>query len=595
MWTELGALEQYYPLTGTTFWIDNHLWGDLTLPYHLENIWLHAGSSLLLALLLSRLQVPGAFLAAVLFATHPIMVESVAWITERKNVLSLFLFLAALNTSSGFTSWSSYPQKNLRIAFALTFILFLTSLLAKASAIVFPVAFLLISWWKKERLTFKHDFLPMIPFFITGALIVSQVNTLEAKMVAAAQGVPSLNWPGHILVAGRIFCFYIAKICLPLNLCAVYPRWKVSTGNGFEWLYPTAALSLLALLGFLSKRLGRGPLTALLFFSAALTPMLGFIQVAGMHFSFVADRWTYLPSLGIIIPLAAGLQHLGKRPHWRLPVRTLIALIVVSLSCLTWQRSGIFQSGKTLRTATLTQNPISWKAANNLGTILHKEGNTRQAMALFRTALELKPDFTDAHNNLANSLKYEGDLTGALSSYDQALSLEPTIARTHFNRSTVLARMGRTSDAIDGYLKAIALDPTLIAAHMELGGHFLQTGRPDLTLKHYETALQLEPGNPAIKNNLAWFLATTSYDQIRNGPRAVELAESLASSSPEYLPQFDLTLATAYAETGRFDDAAAIINKAANRADAEGNNALASSLRPYKDKFEKRLPIRTNP
>src|SRR5580658_6605696 len=306
IWFQPTALQQYYPLSGTTFWIDYHLWGFHPLPYHVENILLHLTSAILFWQLLRKLQVPGAWLAGAIFAIHPVMVESVAWITERKNVLSMVLFLSSLLAYGRFSGYWNEPEpKRDWWAWGLALVLFCAALLAKATAFSLPGVLLLICWWKRGTIRFKRDVLPTLPFFVISIGFCLGTSWLEKNHVGAKGPDWQISFPARCLIAGRAIWFYVGKLLWPSQLCFIYPRWHLNTGSWRQWMFPISVLAILLTLWQLRHRIGRGPLTACLFFIGTLFPALGFMNAYFMTYSFVCDHWVYLSSLGLFALSAA--------------------------------------------------------------------------------------------------------------------------------------------------------------------------------------------------------------------------------------------------------------------------------------------------
>jgi hypothetical protein len=309
IWSWPTQLQQYYPLTATAFWIDYHLWGFWTLPYHIENVLLHLVAAGLFWRVLKRLEVPGAGLAAAVFLLHPLMVESVAWITERKNVLSLALFLGALLAYGRFARlWKVTGRPSLSHdwwAWACALLLFLAAYLAKASTFAFPAVVLLLCWWKRGQLRWREDVLPTLPFFAATLGLGLMTAWLERNHLGASGPEWAIPFPERCVIAGHALWFYVGKLLLPTDLCFVYPRWPVNDRPLLSWLWPVSALGALAGLWLLRRRIGRGPLAAALFFVGTLLPLLGFVNGYFMRYSFVSDHWAYLPSLGLIALAAA--------------------------------------------------------------------------------------------------------------------------------------------------------------------------------------------------------------------------------------------------------------------------------------------------
>ncbi len=283
MWTDLTALQQYYPLSGTTFWLDYHFWKLWTPPYHVENVLWHLIAVFLFWRLLQRLEVPGAWLATGIFALHPAMVESVAWITERKNVLSMVFFLGALLAYGWFNSfWKNENDSSRKWgAYALAFVLLLAALLAKTTTFSFPAVVLLVCWWKRGGIRWKQDVLPTLPFFALAVGLSLMTAWLEKNNVGAKGSDFELSFLQRCLVAGRAPWFYLGKLLWPENLCFIYPHWKPDAGSWWQWLFPIATLAVLAALWLAREKIGRGPATAVFFFIGTLFPVLGFMSAYG--------------------------------------------------------------------------------------------------------------------------------------------------------------------------------------------------------------------------------------------------------------------------------------------------------------------------
>jgi len=296
MWFNPNALQQYYPLSGTTFWLDYQFWEFWTLPYHVENVLLHAAAALLFWRLLLRLRLPGAWLAAALFALHPVMVESAAWITERKNVLSLVFYLGALLAYDRFAPWETNDQQpaagtaatvpNRMRYYNLALFLFLAGLLAKTTVFSLPAAILLLTWWKRGHLRWQADVSPTLRFFALALGFCVLTAWLEKNHVGAQGADFALTFPQRCLAAGHAFWFYLGKLLWPANLCFLYPRWQLDPNAWWQWLYPITAAGTLFALWLGRHWLGRGPVTAAFFYVGTLFPMLGFMNAYGMRYSF---------------------------------------------------------------------------------------------------------------------------------------------------------------------------------------------------------------------------------------------------------------------------------------------------------------------
>ena len=298
IWFEGGATQQYYPLLHSAFWLQHKLWGDATLGYHLVNILLHATAALLVALVLRRLHVPGAYLAAAIFALHPVHVESVAWITEQKNTLSGVFYLAAMLV------YLRFDQTRKKSIYGCALGLFLLALLSKTVSATLPGALLVILWWQRGRLSWRKDVLPLLPFFVLGVLGGLLTAWVERTVIRAEGAAFEFTIVERFLIAGRAICFYLGKLFWPVNLTFIYPRWQVSQAIAWQYLFPAGALLLAAALWPVRRR-WRAPLAALLFFIGTLFPALGFLNVFPFRYSLVADHFQYLASLGVITLVAA--------------------------------------------------------------------------------------------------------------------------------------------------------------------------------------------------------------------------------------------------------------------------------------------------
>jgi protein O-mannosyl-transferase len=313
IWTQPGATQQYYPLVHTLFWLEHQLWGDWPAGYHLLNILLHCISALLLVRILRLLEVPGAWLAAAIFALHPIQAESVAWISELKNMLSGVFYFGSVLAYLKFDRTRNVPF------YAAALVLFALGLMSKTVIATLPAAMLVIFWWKRGKLSWREDVLPLIPFFLLGTAAGLFTAWVERNLVGAEGSDFNYSIIERVLIAGRAIWFYSVKLLWPLDLIFVYPRWQVSQTVWWQYLFPAAVLLLLAVLVWLSRRC-RAPLAGLLFFIGTLFPVLGFLNAYPFRYSLVADHFQYLAGLGIIVLVAAGIAlQLKRRQLWRQP------------------------------------------------------------------------------------------------------------------------------------------------------------------------------------------------------------------------------------------------------------------------------------
>jgi tetratricopeptide (TPR) repeat protein len=629
MWLQPMALPQYYPLTATTFWIDYQLWGFHTLPYHLENILLHVTAALLFWAILRKLEVPGAWLAAAIFAVHPLMVESVAWITERKNVLSMVLFLGSLLAYGTFTHfWTQQKEKDASRRdwrpWALALVLFVAALFAKATAFCLPAVLLLLCWWKRGKINWKRDLLPTLPFFIASIAYCLGTSWLERNHVGAKGPEWQISMPARFLIAGRVIWFYVGKLLWPSQLCFVYPRWRLNVGSWRQWIFPIGVISILLILWNYRTRIGRGPVTAVLFYVGTLFPALGIMNAYYMRYSFVSDHWSYLSALGLIALAAALAVRAADRFHFQNALYGLSAILLSTLAVLTWRQCHAYADLETLWRDTLAKNPDAWLAHNNLGVLLCAQGKTSEAIAHYQEAMRLDPYFVQARDNMGIILAQSGKTDEAIAQYAEALRINPEFPDAQYNWAVALELVGRNEEAISHYEQAIQLKPNFFDAESNLGGllirmgkpqdaiqflqaaesirpdsaqtqnnlalAFWQTGQQNESLAQWNLALRNQPDYPEAQNALAWLLATLPPSDGGDPVRSVTLASRACELTQYQVPGYIDTLATAYAADGRFDDAVAAAKKAIDLARAAGQLQLVAQIQMRLQSYEAHRP-----
>ncbi len=505
IWLQPHASPQYYPLVFSTFWVEYHLWGMDPLGYHVVNVLLHALSSVLLWLLLRRLKVPGAWLAAAVFALHPVHVESVAWVTERKNVLSgLFYFCSAHCLIRFFDvngKGEDHPRKWWWFAAAL--LLFLCALLSKTVTCSLPAAMILVLWWKHGRVRWS-EIAALVPFFLVGLVSGLFTAWLERHHVGA-QGLEwELSFLERFLVAGRALWFYAGKLAWPVDLTFTYPHWQIDTTVWWQYAYPLAALVVVSLLWAYRGKVGRGPLVGVLYFCATLFPALGFFDVYPFRFSYVADHFQYLASVGLIGLAVGGLTHtVGGLPLW---VTRTIAVFGFSfltlLAAQTWRQGYIYENLETLWTDTLEKNPLSWHRHYDLATHMSWQGRVEEAISHYVEALRIKPDYADAHNNLGVVLAGQGKLEEAIRHQSEALRLKPRHPEAHYNLGLLLIGQGRVEEAIDHLFQHLMIRPDHADAHYNLGVLLGMQGRFQEAVRHFSETLRIKPDDASARHNL---------------------------------------------------------------------------------------------
>lgn len=535
IWFDVGATQQYYPALHSAFWIEHLLWGDAPLGYHLANVLLHATAACLLVLVLRRLAVPGAFLAGLIFALHPVCVETVAWVSEQKNTLSTVFYLW---TALTYLRWRKVRPRPYLYVWASA--LFLLTVASKSEAATLPAALLVVLWWKQGRLSWRTDAVPLLPWFgvaAAGGLITAWV---ERTYIGARGADFALTFAQRILVAGRAIWFYLGKLLWPAHLIFIYPRWQIDAAAAWQYLFPLAALGLIGVLWAIRRRM-RAPLAVLLIFIGSLFPILGFFNVFAFLFSFVADHFLYLASLAVIAFVSAGWGLWFR--HDRRVAGVVAGLALAVLGVLTWRQSGMYRDIETFYRVTLARNPDAWMAHNNLGILLDESGRASEAIAHYEQTLRLKPNFADGHNNLGvaladtrrpqeamvqyqealrlnplyvgaylnlgNLLRDTGKLPEAVAEYNEALRIQPASPEAHNNLGIALAQEGRLSEAMDQCREALRLNPNYAQAHYDLGVALHRGRRFPEEVAEYEAALQLQPGFTDALNNLGIVLAET--------------------------------------------------------------------------------------
>lgn len=425
MWTNIRSLPQWYPMVHTTYWFEYQLFGLNPLVFKINNLLLHIATALLLWRLLNLLKVPGAYFAAFVFAVHPVHVESVAWITERKNALSgmfyVGAFIACLKVfrvqGSGFRTQESEgegtpvavrPDSKIDARwYLLALVLFACALLSKTVTASLPAAVLVVIWWR-SRIQLRHVLL-LLPFFalgITMGLITAYLERYHVGAVGPQWDYSSTalgEFATRTLIAGRAVWFYFGKLVWPWPLAFMYERWVVDVSDLRQWVYPIGAALVLLLLALSRKQaIGRGALCAALLFVGTLFPALGYFNVYPHRYSFVADHFQHLASIAATSAICAGLVLLANRLQIAAkPQAAIGAATVIVLGVLTFLQSRIYESPVTLWTDTTKKSPGNWIGFTALGRALADAKQIEPAMAAHRRAYELNPNVADTNYNLA--------------------------------------------------------------------------------------------------------------------------------------------------------------------------------------------------
>jgi protein O-mannosyl-transferase len=538
VWTTARAV--YYPLVLTTFWALHKVVGLAPWPYHLLNVLLHAGSAIVLWRVLRQLKVRGAWLGAALWALHPVMVQSVAWVTELKNtqsclfyLLSIFCFLkwdGRQAEQEGSLSRSAErrtgDRRSLMFSFSLFF--FILATLSKPSVVMLPVVLALCLWWQAGRIS-RRNVSALVPFALISA-VASVWTIFEQKFHAGAIGAEwAQTWPERLIIAGRAIWFYLAKLIWPDPLIFIYPRWEIDSSKLSAYFPLLAALTGLLVLWVVRAKWSRAVFFAAAYYVVSLFPVLGFFDVFFFRYSFVSDHFQYLASMGPLAlagaamttgctrlavaasvhraaPTASLSSNSATRRYSAVATTSLLGLygvLLLLLVFLTWRQTGVYHDLVTLYTATLVKNPGCWMAHYNLGIALNDRGQTDEAMAHYRRAIELRPSYAEAHYNLGRLLAQKGQLDEAVTHYEKALEINPADAEAQNNLGVTLFANGRADEAVAHYRKALAIQPEYADASCNLANALLSNGDLDGAIAYYSACLAILPNQAETQYNLA--------------------------------------------------------------------------------------------
>ncbi|MFQ5901919.1 MAG: tetratricopeptide repeat protein, partial [Thermodesulfobacteriota bacterium] len=455
-------------------------------------------------LLLRKLKVRGAWVAGAIFALHPVYVESVAWITERKNVLSGMFYLLAVGSYLRFADrrdWRWY-------AGALGF--FVMALLSKTVTSSLPIVLLFILWLQGQKVSWRkigH----LIPFVAIGLIMGLLTVWYEVHHVGAQGEEWNLSILQRILLAGRALWFYAIKLVWPVNLTFIYPRWQLTITDLRQWLWPLGAAAVGFVAWWFHRRVGRGPLVGLAFFSITLFPALGFFDVYPMRYSFVADHFQYLASLGLIALSVAsaawGFERLGSgQKRWRATLYrlevVLVVIVLLVLGLSTWKQTHAYKDLKTLWQDTIHKNPKAWMAHTNLGLVYFDQGRIEEAITEYQAALSLSPNHANIHTALGAAYFKQRHIKDAIKELKIALKLDPNYADAHNNLGLIYFDQGQIGEAIREYKLALKLNPYNAGIHGNLGRAYFTQGRIEEAINEYLTVVRIKPDHADAHYNL---------------------------------------------------------------------------------------------
>ena len=605
----------WHPLTTLSHMLDCQLYGLNAGGHHATNIILHTIAVLLLFQVLQ--QMTGAVwksaIVAALFAVHPLHVESVAWISERKDVLSAVFFLLMLG------AYGRYARAPSITRYLAVVVLFAAGLMSKPMLVSAPIVLLLLDYWplrrfeqpslttgkrkiaqcNNQRQIISRLLLEKIPLLILSVAACVITFILQKR---AAGAIPPLPLLWRVQNAFVSYAIYAWKTLWPTDLAVFYPHPNDTLAI---WEVISAIVLLLAVTAaaIVFRRQRPYLFTGWFWYLVMLVPVIGIIQVGEQGH---ADRYTYLPHIGLFL-LAVWLaaDAIGvRRSRSQFAVATALAIAIVA--ALAWRafiQTSYWRNSETLWTHALAVTPDNDVAHNNLGYLCAGRGELDKAISHFESAARIRSGKRDAHYdlgsafvqmNLADDLARKGRSDEAMVHYEEAIRLQPNYADAYYNRGSVLFAKGRTDEAIADWEKTLQIQPNDADAHTGLGNALLRKGSLHEAIAHYEKALGLAPEDPHSRNNIAWVLATASDASIRDGARAVGFAQEAVQLSGGREPLFLRTLAAAYAESGRFSEALAVVQQAVAIATMQEKTDVRNHLEKDLVLYRGRLPLREN-
>ena len=402
IWTGSRTAD-YFPITNSVFWIEYHLFGKNAGGYHVVNIVLQAANALLVWRVLRRLEIPGAFLAGLIFGIHPLHAESVAWISELKNVLSMFFLLLSL-----LCFFESDDRRILSgpVAYVASLIFFLLALLSKTQVVFLPVTLVLCAWWRNsrrqenERERFRKDFIRTLPFFLI-AFVLGLVTIWFQNRGIGEEEIILGPLSRRLTNAGLAVWWYAKQVFLPVRLMAVYPRWRFDSPSLVEWLPLIALIVVVVALWFWRSRFGRALFLAFACFIVALAPVVGLVRMAyARSGTIVADHLQYFADMALIALFSAGVARLwaSKNHAVRIVTGAVVLLLLGAMVSYTWARAEVFKNEETLWRDNFAKNPDAWQGHNRLGELYFNQGKFSEAAQHFERAVELKPELADNYN-----------------------------------------------------------------------------------------------------------------------------------------------------------------------------------------------------
>jgi tetratricopeptide (TPR) repeat protein len=508
MWTAPGGAD-YFPLKETVQWIEWHLWGDSPAGYHLVSVSLHLLSAFLFWALLARLGVRFAWPAALFFAVHPMVVESVAWISELKNTLSLPFLLVSALAYFAFDECRGRPGGAGRGAFALSLLAFLASLLAKGSGVMFPFVILIYVWVRHGRIT-GRAILDTVPFAAMSAAAGAATIWFQEHRAIAGVVAPLGGIGERLAVAGHAVVFYFAKAIIPWPICPVYPGWRTGVSllsDACPWI---AIIAVTVVLWSCRGRWGRGPILAEGWFVLNLVPVLGFVRMSFARLSPVSDHFAYIALLGLVGGLAGAFGSLAQAIGQKGPRQALGGAVALVLGVFAWESHALsanYRDDRVFWTFAGRQNPEAWAPRNNLGLIDLAAGRLPEAASQFEAVIRSGEEQAEVFNNLGTTYTRMGRYDEAEAQFEAALRLQPGYPVAEANLGNVLAQTRQFDQAAVHYRRSLELRPDMADVHTRLGMAYSLSGHPDEAAAEFAEAIRLDPDAAEPRYRLATVLA----------------------------------------------------------------------------------------
>lgn len=501
----------YWPLTATGFWIEWHLFKMNSAGYHVVNVALHAAGALLLWRLMNVMRLPGGWFAALLFACHPLSVETVTWISELKNVLSLpLMLLAAIHfvraddlIADARIAATGSPAAGRR-DYWLALFFFAMSMFAKTSVVMLPPVLLLYVWWKRGTIGLA-DVVRTAPFFLMSLLFGLITIYFQHGRAIGTETIPVGGFLSRLATASLALPFYLGKVIAPIGLLPIYPRWEVDPPKLHQFL-PIPLMGAAAAWCWVNRGTwGRHVLFALGFFVLMLLPVLGFITISYMRITWVADHFVYMPMIGplMLFASAATVRAAHLAPQGRLAALAGALLLIATLAVGSFRYSFAWADEDPMWTYTLSRNPNAWQAHSRLGARKYSQGKIDEAFFHFSESVRLRPDLAETHNNYGNTLAAKGRIDEALEQFREAARLQPDIPVFRNNLAMTCMQSGRIDEARDvfrGMLEKWPRDPTL---HNNYAFALHRGGDAAGAIASLQRALSLRPDYEDAKKNLA--------------------------------------------------------------------------------------------